>query len=751
MANRRIATAIGLALGFLAAGWWYFERTFLAARTAAVDFTNYDLYVYAYPMLQAWFATVRAGDVALWNPYQACGAPLAATENGFFYPFNAAHLLFPTGQAIGYTAVLHFALAGLFQFGFLRALGAGVPAALLGATLFTWTPLFAGYAWYPGLQNATVWIAAMLWACERLVRRQSRGALVALAAAIALQLLAGRTQTVVYTWYLFAPYALARLYTVWRGDPSAGRRLALSLLAALALGAALSAVQILPQLELVGRSMRSTAGISRVAAEAFPPPPSMAQLWDSVVTLGAERWDPNAPVTPFGWLVLACAAFAFGHERGRTAWGLAAAAIVFLVWSAGSRTPLYELYRWLPGGAWFRAPQRMMFLTLYVLGALAALGVDVAARRGARVWWLAVPALAGALVWWQTPAPASFVGVVVVAFLGGWVLLAVPVPLARAGGAGVIACTLAGALFTLRSAPHAHPATRDLGYERADRGARRAIARRLRDGRRVVFPYQPFQGVPLAKVGVLDRYPTVTDYEPLTLRRFADLVTRFSEVSTADPFGAVVFYGDVRVAPSAGGRRLLDLTSAQLLLQRGESPQADPFVAAGLSRVLDDGMVRLYENPTALPRAYVVPHAIVEPDGVRTLARLAAPAFDARTHAIVDESPAIVPQPGATGTATLIRDDADVVVIAVETSGNALLVLTDTHYPGWSVTVDGRATPLLRANYLFRAVALPGGAHEVRFAFRPRSFLLGVLLTLSAGLCAVGLLVWRRRPLTVPD
>jgi hypothetical protein len=53
-------------------------------------------------------------------------------------------------------------------------------------------------------------------------------------------------------------------------------------------------------------------------------------------------------------------------------------------------------------------------------------------------------------------------------------------------------------------------------------------------------------------------------------------------------------------------------------------------------------------------------------------------------------------------------------------------------YPGWTCTVDGRATPLYRADYLFRAVELPEGAREVVFTFEPASYRRGRAVSLAA-------------------
>jgi hypothetical protein len=73
---------------------------------------------------------------------------------------------------------------------------------------------------------------------------------------------------------------------------------------------------------------------------------------------------------------------------------------------------------------------------------------------------------------------------------------------------------------------------------------------------------------------------------------------------------------------------------------------------------------------------------------------------------------------------------------------NAMLLLADEMYPGWSATIDGRPETIYRADYLFRAVFVPAGQHTVEFVYQPRSFRLGMLITLLATAGAVGTLWW---------
>jgi hypothetical protein len=79
------------------------------------------------------------------------------------------------------------------------------------------------------------------------------------------------------------------------------------------------------------------------------------------------------------------------------------------------------------------------------------------------------------------------------------------------------------------------------------------------------------------------------------------------------------------------------------------------------------------------------------------------------------------------------------------------LVTTDAYYPGWRAYVDGRESPIYRANLAFRALRLPPGDHRVEYRYRPVWLPLAVALeflstlVLIAGLAISGVLVRKAR------
>jgi uncharacterized membrane protein YfhO len=69
------------------------------------------------------------------------------------------------------------------------------------------------------------------------------------------------------------------------------------------------------------------------------------------------------------------------------------------------------------------------------------------------------------------------------------------------------------------------------------------------------------------------------------------------------------------------------------------------------------------------------------------------------------------------------------------------VVLVDGWDAGWRATVDGVATPLLRANVAFRAVRVTAGHHVIDYSYRPPGLAAGLLIsTVSLAIAALAAL-----------
>ena len=79
----------------------------------------------------------------------------------------------------------------------------------------------------------------------------------------------------------------------------------------------------------------------------------------------------------------------------------------------------------------------------------------------------------------------------------------------------------------------------------------------------------------------------------------------------------------------------------------------------------------------------------------------------------------------------------------MEAVGPALAVVAQSYHPAWEAEVDGRPTPLWRANHAFQALEVPAGRHRVTLSYRDLNLRAGGAVTLSTLLGC--LLFWLRR------
>jgi Bacterial membrane protein YfhO len=95
-------------------------------------------------------------------------------------------------------------------------------------------------------------------------------------------------------------------------------------------------------------------------------------------------------------------------------------------------------------------------------------------------------------------------------------------------------------------------------------------------------------------------------------------------------------------------------------------------------------------------------------------------------------------QDGA-GTAQLTSFEPNRLTLKAEIRRPSFLVLSEVYYPGWEARVDGKPAPLLKADYILRAVPLTPGEHSVELRFRPRTFIWGLAIS-ALGLAGIACL-----------
>jgi hypothetical protein len=92
--------------------------------------------------------------------------------------------------------------------------------------------------------------------------------------------------------------------------------------------------------------------------------------------------------------------------------------------------------------------------------------------------------------------------------------------------------------------------------------------------------------------------------------------------------------------------------------------------------------------------------------------------------------------------ARIVRDTGDEVIVQLPAGASGRLVLADTYYPGWIVSVDGRPAVVQQYGNYERAVAIPVEASRVVFEYRPRWLVPGAVISLLALLMVLWLALW---------
>jgi hypothetical protein len=140
----------------------------------------------------------------------------------------------------------------------------------------------------------------------------------------------------------------------------------------------------------------------------------------------------------------------------------------------------------------------------------------------------------------------------------------------------------------------------------------------------------------------------------------------------------------------------------------------------------------VYDNPNALPRAFVVNRVRPLTDDAFYQA-MDTGAFDPKTEAAVATAPpafaaTLIEGKAPPGNATVTVDAAgpNRIDLSVMTVGPGLVVVSNSWYPGWLGSVDGTSTAVERVDAVFQGIYVPAGLHHVRLEFAPMSLRIGV-------------------------
>jgi len=741
----------------------------------------------------------RDGETPFWNPYTMAGHPIYADGvTRIFSPFLLFYTFLDVPLGYSVARITELFLAAVFFYIFLCGIGAGERGALIGSLVFAFSAhsMFhlTGLGWWGGL----MWLPLILLCVDRAATRASYAWSILAGVFLGAQFFCGWMQNQIY--YVGA-ITLCYLFLGFRKNDNRAlslRKAVLLCATTLATGFCLAATQWVPVMELLGYSNRKI--VPTEVGYIYLPPWYLAtmvfpNLFGSAddartLTLFTALNVSHDHILYIGIAAIAPLAFCiYRLKRGgdvsneiafRARFFLLLAAISLFIMIAA---PLYvHVTRYIPVLQVIRVTVRAGVLFFFAASVLVGFGVKMLLESSEEVLRafllhakrflvltgiLVIAAVAASylvrlsgLVWEDggsgkvaflrratsilseqfTPPRADILfplSLLILLFLalkfyaGG--------KLSRRAFLAAILALLSIDLFWITGQfnptfdrTRVFPSTQITERLRALPPGRVLVApsdldtnRRAASGQKIIAP--PNTLLPY-------RIPAVAGKNQQFPRWYRD----YASLVEPQPYLSHVVFDQ-----TASG--FFDLLNVKYILTR-EGREAP----SGSEPILTAEGTSLYENKNAMPRAFLVNEVLEVRDQRQAIEIMKDKEYDPHKSVVIEtgEEGREELASGA-GSAAIIEDKRNRVLIEIEAQDDAMLVLSDNYYPGWLAFIDGRRVEVFKANCTMRAVRVPAGRHMVSFEFAPATFRLSVYVTAAMliliGAAFTAILVRQRR------
>lgn len=709
-------------------------------------FSYRDAGLFSYPVAFYLRDSFWNGHWPMWDPLNHCGIPFVAQWNTMaLYPLSLFYVLLPMPWSLNCFLLGHLLLGGAGMYLLGRHWFGSRFAASVAGLVFAWNGLTIHCLMWPCHTAGLAWMPWVVLLCDQAGQRGGRWIFWA-ALAGACQMLSGSPETILLAWLIVACGFVRDAVLKRQGFWSGSSRL---VLVALLVGG-LSAVQLLPWLDLVAHGDRTTGTGTGLWSL---PPSGLANFFvplfhtqgsvTGVFMQPEQLWTSSYYV---GVLPLALALLALWRAReGRTLplAGLALAGVLLAWGNAGYL--LNPLKHVIPLLGFIRFPIKFIILTVFCLAPLAGAGA---------AWLQTQPARAAG---WKLSWPGVWIGLGILMVLGLARWFAFPTDSWTAvwpNALGRLAFLLTGiAILALMF-----------------RGKRPKEQTLLCTAFLVcmgldICTHMPVQNPSVPIRAYADMPPAVTPAPRVGESRAmlgpeAEMTQK--HLASADQLQlyaghrAELFY-DCNLLdgiPQVGGFMSLHLPAEQkmeTLLKSGIAASGlKEFL--GISQIASPRTLFVWDAQTNfMPWATIGQEPVILDDD-STLGVLGGAEFAPRRIVYLPSSARGAISAGADSHARILSAHFGQSECRIETSAETrtMLVVAQTWYHWWSATVDGSPAPLWRANYAFQALEVPPGRHDVHLVYVDRAFQSGgVISVLTMFLCLAFL--WKRQFRTLPS
>lgn len=688
------------------------------------------------------FEMGRARHLYLWNPYELSGMDCVGDiQKGMFYPLNIFFYFVPTGPALTLYTLLHFLICGLSTYLLLRSRGASSWASLCGGCAFTFGSFIVLHISSQNFLGTICWLPLLLYFSEKTFCTLKLEFALCCGALMALMFLAGSPQIFYYVCLfqsLYLVYKLAHFFRA-RELTHAGAALLLSAVVIL-FSFSLSAVQLFPFIDVSSHTFRQ-GGTSYEFCNSY------CETFRMLKTLLVPYFYGNLhqgtytgdwyffdAVSYFGILPLFLAVLGLLRSRDGLRNFFLAVMILAGGTALGKNFIFFPLcYKFVPFFDMFRAHCRLMSLVNLGVAVSAAWGLDSVLAGDDRVTIRRILTITGSVILLalalalgtEHPVRSSQIaesGWMCILTAASWLILraAVDQKIGRTAFA-------VGAILILLI---------DLGSF----GARYVKA----VPRSTVAASGPFGAIPAdgGRFRICTNTYSGADEKMIqkSMRFGRENIQGFNALAYGD-YVSYLFYNEMLMLPSTEFIERLRIPSYAFIIANYRSTPVSLLNVKYYFALSHENKLEVRENDNFLPRYFYFENVAVYRDREKILKYMTRPDFDPRRTGFLEETLSqgeksllkrLARAPCKSDEVKEVSYSPDDICLKVMTSTPKMLFMSEVYYPGWAATLDGVPVKIFRCNYIFRAIAVPTGAHELRMKFIPPGYLEGLRVTVAA-------------------
>jgi hypothetical protein len=706
-----------------------------------------DFYRYYYPFYYLKVELIKSGIFPLWNPYLFCGMPFfALIQTGVLYPPSIVLYLLPFDIGLKVFIIIHFIISGIFTYLFSRRLNMDILPALGAGITYTFSGYLLSVISLLNTLCTAAWLPVILYLYSLSIHKNSLFYIILTGLFIGIQILAGEPVIAYITISLIFIYGILCFDNLKQS-------ICYFFIACLT-GISTTLVQLLPFMELTLLSVRAHGVVYEEATLWSLSPVEVLTLivpfFTDVMKVTRQEFILSIyfgiiPISMIGLYIF------WGHRKiDRIGWFWIICFFISIIISFGNYLPLYKIcYQYIPGFNMIRHSVKFIVLVTFSGAILAGYGLNCLPILRRKFIYIALSLVGICLILWYISVwkcQEWFLYQIlydqfyycplisIVLLLVSIIIITLKKRKPYFCLFGIIVCIAGDLLFhgaglnLVISQRFYHEVPELVSILKHDKytGVIRSIIEvnteknYKRDNTDVVHNVYAAKHMLFYNLGLLWKIFDAYGYEALTIRDYEKFIWHIRHENISRIY------------------HLLNMMNIRYIIAKEDISNK----RIKLSYVIND--VNVYENLEYLPRVLFVPKVCIVADKREAFYRIMSSEFDPKKEVVIFEDieqPVYESNITSSGySAKIIDYQLNEILIHVDTDISGFVFLSDTYYPGWKAYIDGEEVKIYRANYIFRAVQVTPGTHEIKFIYSPYTFRIGMYTSiLSFILISTGL------------